>query len=152
MSSTSATASRRRWTRRTCACWWMRCTGLGRHRRASMELKEFVRITLEQIVEGAALAQDGIKKKGGIINPSRLSFQKDGHWNNYSSPIPQEVLFDVGLTTSDKSGSAEGVGVFLGGINLGKKNDAGAEQIAVTRVRFAIPLVLPPGEALAKAP
>ena len=115
-----------------------------------MELKEFVKITLEQIVEGAALAQESIKQRGGIVNPSNMSYQRDGSWNVYEHAIPQEVVFDVGLTSTDKSGSAEGIGVFLGSINLGKRNETGAEQVAVTRVRFTIPIVLPPGDDLIK--
>jgi hypothetical protein len=113
-----------------------------------MELKEFVKVTLEQIVEGTALTQQSIKEKGGIVNPANMSFQKDGAWNNYSHAMPQEVVFDVGLTSIDKSGSTEGIGVFLGSINLGKKNDLGAEQVAVTKVRFTVPLVLPQGDRL----
>jgi hypothetical protein len=115
-----------------------------------VELKDFIKATLEQIVEGATLAQASIKGRGGIINPSNMSFQKDGQWNNYSHAMPQEVVFDVGLTSTDKSGSAEGIGVFLGSINLGKKNEATAEQVAVTKVRFSVPLVLPPGAELLK--
>ena len=113
-----------------------------------MELKDFIKATLEQIVEGAALAQESIKKRGGIVNPSNMSFQKDGNWNNYNHAMPQEVVFDVGLTSTDKSGSTEGIGVFLGSISLGKKNEIGVEQVAVTKVKFAVPLVLPPGEKL----
>lgn len=113
-----------------------------------MELKDFIKTTLEQIVEGTALAQQSIKTKGGIINPSNMSFQKDGTWNNYNHAMPQEVMFDVGLTSTDKSGSTEGIGVFLGSISLGKKNDFGVEQVAVTKVKFTVPLVLPPGEKL----
>jgi hypothetical protein len=33
----------------------------------------------------------------------------------------QNVEFDVALTSTDKTGSTEGVGVFLGGVSLGKK-------------------------------
>ena len=113
-----------------------------------MELKEFIKTTLEQIVEGAASAQQAIKAKGGIVNPSNMSFQKDGAWNSYNHAMPQEVVFDVGLTSTDKSGSTEGIGVFLGSISLGKKNDVGIEQVAITKVKFVIPLVLPPGEKL----
>ena len=69
-----------------------------------MELKEFVKITLEQIVEGAALAQERIKQHGGIVNPSNMSYQRDGSWNVYEHAMPQEVAFDVGLTSTDKSG------------------------------------------------
>ena len=113
-----------------------------------MELKDFVKATLEQIVEGAALAQESIKSKGGIVNPSSMSFQKDGAWNNYDHSMPQEVVFDVGLTSTDKSGSTEGIGVFLGSISLGKKNDGSVEQVAISKVKFTVPLVLPPGEKL----
>ena len=113
-----------------------------------MELKLFVKETLEQIVEGAKLAQESIKESGGIVNPSNMRFHKDGSWNHYDHAMPQEVIFDVGLTETDKSGSTEGIGVFLGSINLGKKNDVGTEQMAITKVKFTIPLVLPPGEKL----
>lgn len=111
-----------------------------------MELKDFVKNTLEQIVEGVASAQENIKEKGANINPISLSYTKDGEYNRFDHAMPQDVLFDVGLTSTDKSGSTEGIGVFLGGIKLGKKNDVGVEQIAVTKVKFTVPLVLPPGE------
>ena len=113
-----------------------------------MELRDFVKATLEQIVEGVASAQESINSRGGVVNPSNMSFQKDGAWNLYNHAMPQEVVFDVGLTATDKRGSAEGIGVFLGSINLGKKNEAGVEQVAVTKVRFSVPLVLPPGAKL----
>jgi len=113
-----------------------------------MELKQFVKATLEQIVEGAVLAQEAIGEHGGVINPSSVRYKKDGEWNVYDHAMPQDVVFDVGLTSSDKSGSSEGIGVFLGSISLGKKNDSGAEHVAVSKVQFTIPLVLPPGASL----
>lgn len=114
-----------------------------------MDLKDFVKVTLEQIVEGVAEAQKSIQARGGIVNPSTQQYQKDGAWNTYQHAMPQEVVFDVGLTTSDKKGSSEAVGVFLGSINLGKKNDSGLEHVAVTKVKFSVPIVLPPGNKLA---
>jgi len=113
-----------------------------------VELRDFVRATLEQIVDGAADAQQAIRLKGGNVNPTSMSFQKDGSWNSYSHAMPQEVVFDVALTATDKRGSSEGIGVFLGSINLGKKNETGVEQVAITKVKFSVPLVLPPGEKL----
>ena len=117
-----------------------------------MELKEFVKITLEQIVEGVALAQDSIATRGGTVNPSNMAFTKDGTRTSYSHAMLQEVVFDVGLTSTNKSGTSEGIGVFLGSISLGKKNDSTAEQLAVTRVHFTVPLALPPGAGLIKRP
>ncbi len=75
-------------------------------------------------------------------------FNKDGEYNNYRHAMPQDVVFDVGLTSTDKSGSSEGIGVFLGSVSLGKKNDVGTEDVAVTKVKFTVPLVLPPGKSM----
>jgi hypothetical protein len=111
-----------------------------------MELKDFVKATLEQIVEGVVNAQDSIESHGASINPTSLRYTKDGQNNNFEHAMPQDVVFDVGLTSTDKSGSSEGIGVFLGSISLGKKNDKGAESVAVTKVKFTVPLVLPPGK------
>jgi hypothetical protein len=115
-----------------------------------LELRDFVKATLEQIVDGAAEAQMAIAAKGGIVNPTSMSYQKDGSWNTYNHAMPQEVVFDVALTATDKRGSSEGIGVFLGSISLGKKNDTGVEQVAITKVKFSVPLVLPPGTGLIK--
>jgi len=115
-----------------------------------MELKDFVKVTLEQIVEGVALAKESIDSHGGTINPTDVTFKKDGSFNRYEHAMPQEVTFDVGLTSADKSGSSEGIGVFLGSINIGKKNQTGVEHVAVTKVNFTVPLVLPPGKSMSE--
>ena len=115
-----------------------------------MELKDFIKETLEQIVDGVSNASESIKSKGGVINPSSMSFTKDGQYNNFPHVMPSNVEFDVGLTATDKTGSTEGIGVFLGAINLGKKNEAGLETVAITRVKFTVPLVLPAGAALSE--
>ena len=116
-----------------------------------MELKNFVKATLEQIVLGVGEAQITLAKHGASANPTNAGFTKDGHWNQYNHAMPQDVVFDVALTSTDKSGSSEGIGVFLGSINLGKKNNSGNEAVAVTKVKFTVPLVLPPGNKLMKS-
>ena len=54
----------------------VRQVGLELHMRSQMELKDFVRVTLEQIVEGAALAQDTISARGGIVNTRDKAHQR----------------------------------------------------------------------------
>ena len=115
-----------------------------------MELKEFIQITLQQIVEGVANAQKETAPIGAVINPSGVGYTQNGQWNRYDHAMPYAVEFDVGLTTTDKKGASEGIGVFLGSINLGKKNDSGVENIAITKVKFTVPLVLPAGASLVK--
>lgn len=113
-----------------------------------MELKDFIRQTLEQIVEGVSSARSHVEDRGGTINPTSITFRRDGEWNNFNSGMPQNVEFDVGLTSVDKKGATEGIGVFLGSVSLGKKNESGLEHTAVTRVRFSVPLVFPKGKDL----
>lgn len=113
-----------------------------------MELKDFVRMTLEQIVDGVSAAEAAIAERGGNINPSSVQFQQNGTWTTYRHAMPQDVVFDVGLTSTGKTGSSEGIGVFLGSINLGKKNESAVEEVAITKVRFTVPLVLPPGKPM----
>jgi hypothetical protein len=115
-----------------------------------MELKDFIKETIIQIIDGVVDAQATISKHGAEINPKKVQFKEAGQNNYFNSGKPQMIEFDVGLTSIQKSGSAEGVGVFLGAISLGKKNDEGAEHTAVSRIKFNLPLVLPsgPGEYL----
>ncbi len=115
-----------------------------------MELKDFVKLTLEQIVEGVAEAQASVSARGGVINPGNMNYHQEGKWNSFDHAMPQQVNFDVGLTSTGKAGSSEGIGVFLGSINLGKRNDSSSENVAVTRVQFTVPLVLPAGGDLVK--
>lgn len=113
-----------------------------------MELKNFITETIENIVEGVAAAQKSIKDKGAKINPKSVQFRENGQWNNHNSGMPRFVEFDVGLISANKSGSSEGIGVFLGSVSLGKKNDQGAEHTAITRIKFSVPLVLPSGDGV----
>jgi acyl-CoA thioesterase len=108
-----------------------------------MELNKFIQNTLKQIIEGVAESQTYAREKGAIINPSHVSFQKDGKSNRHVSAMPQDVQFDVGLTSTNTEGSNEGIGVFLGAINLGKNNKESNEVSAVTKVKFTVPIVLP---------
>lgn len=111
-----------------------------------MELKEFIKETITQIVEGVVEAQRQIATHGAEINPKKVEFKEAGQYNYHNNGKPHYVEFDVGLTSTQKSGSTEGIGVFLGSISLGKKNDDGAEHSAVSRIKFSLPLVLPSGE------
>ncbi len=110
-----------------------------------MELKDFIKETVTQIVDGVVEAQAAIGQHGAEINPKKVQFKEAGQLNYHNSGKPQMVEFDVGLTSIQKTGSAEGIGVFLGSISLGKKNDQGTEHAAVSRIRFSLPLVLPSG-------
>ena len=113
-----------------------------------MELKDFVQTTIEQIVEGVSEAQKSVTKLNATINPSKMEYYEKGSTNIYNHPLPQIVEFDIALESISKSGGTEGIGVFLGSINLGKKNDKSAENTSLSKVKFTVPLVLPSGGSI----
>ena len=108
-----------------------------------MELRAFVQATIQQIIDGITDAQNSSKESGAIINPAVLRYKKDGQFNAFHQGMPTSVEFDVALVSTEKKGSTEGIGVFLGGVSLGKKNDSGAELVSHTKVRFTVPILLP---------
>jgi hypothetical protein len=116
---------------------------LGRTKETFVELKDFIKETLQQIVEGVVAAQKQTAQNGAAISPANVVYKEDGQWNTFRDGVPQDVEFDVGLTSTGKRGTSEGVGVFLGSINLGKKNESGSEHIAVTRVKFSVTVLFP---------
>lgn len=73
-----------------------------------MELKDFIKETITQIIEGVVEAQAQIHQHGAEINPKKVQFKEAGQNNYYNSGKPQYVEFDVGLTSIQKSGSSEG--------------------------------------------
>ncbi len=52
-----------------------------------MELREVVKATIEQIVEGAATAREAVSARGAMINPAGVQLQKDGTWNTYNDSM-----------------------------------------------------------------
>jgi hypothetical protein len=111
-----------------------------------VDLSEFVKVTLCQIIDGVTAAQAVAKEKGGNINPTNVLYQRDGQWNRDQVGRVVDVQFDVALTSSDGTATSEGIGVFLGTINLGAKGSSEAKSVAQTSVKFMVPLMLPPGQ------
>ena len=73
---------------------------------------------MNSIIEGVSKSQEFAKQNGATINPSGLQFKRDGQLNYHETAMPQDVVFDVGLTSTSVDGSTEGIGVFLGGLSI----------------------------------
>ena len=74
-----------------------------------MELHEFIRETLSQIITGITEAQqsDAVMKTTAAIVPTGQGLTDDGKLN-------QEVQFDVAVTTQSGIETKGGIGVFVG--------------------------------------
>jgi hypothetical protein len=113
-----------------------------------MELKEFVKQTLCQIVEGVKEAQAAVTGHGGAVNPrfsrgAPSEFSSHGFMQTHTGGFAQFVQFDVALTATEGTGTKGGVGVVTGMFNLGSAGESKAENTSLSHVKFSVPLSLP---------
>jgi hypothetical protein len=113
-----------------------------------MKLKDFVAETLKEIVDGVADAQYHWSQKGGSVIPGGLEYSdKAGPGALYDVPSgrPVQVIeFDVAVTTEEGTGTEGGIGVFVGAVALGSKGKSDASMTTVNRIKFSVPVLLPP--------
>lgn len=107
-----------------------------------MELKEFVRSTLLEIVEGVSEAQKALIEGGStaLINPGASQDLKraivDGR------PMLQQVEFDVAVTVTETSEMGIGGRLSIVAASIGTQRGRSAESSEVSRVRFHVPITL----------
>lgn len=113
-----------------------------------MNLKDFIAETLAQIVDGVKEAQSRAAQVGATINPpiSTEASLAIKHGIVYArGEAAQFVQFDVALTATEGSGTKGGIGVVVGAFTLGSTGQSQTENSSLSRVKFSVPLVLPPG-------
>lgn len=111
-----------------------------------MELKEFIRETISQITEGVIESQKEMKEKGfGVVNPPEVINTDYQGRRSHGISNPSFVEFEVSLTNAESSESKSGIGVLLGSINIGTGNKNESKDIALTKVKFSIPIIYSPG-------
>ncbi|KKK69553.1 hypothetical protein LCGC14_2932880 [marine sediment metagenome] len=114
-----------------------------------MELREFVKETLVQIIKGIEDAQSETKKTGAVISPSRGKLAPDTQDKvllSKSGGILEGVAFDVAVTASDTSEKGGGVGIFVWAVGAGVKGKSEIPNAAVSRIQFNVPVILPKGK------
>jgi hypothetical protein len=107
-----------------------------------MQLEEFVRDTIRQVILGIQAARDGLQQDGiwAAINPVwKDSVLGPGH--------VLQMEFDVAVTVAEGSQTEVGGGLKLGiqvvGLGLGAKDKSSTETSSVSRVKFSVPYIPP---------
>lgn len=112
-----------------------------------MELQEFIRAALVSIVRGEESAQAELKSSKATINPEGFRTQLALEQLKESPPFTN-VEFEVAVEVknSNERGGSTGikVAVFSMGVD-GKKNDSASH---LSRLKFNMPVHLPPGAVL----
>ncbi|MDA0813824.1 MAG: hypothetical protein O3C21_15715 [Verrucomicrobia bacterium] len=103
-----------------------------------MELHEFVRETLSQIIKGISEAQnsEAITKSTAAIVPVGQGIDDDKNLN-------QEVQFDIAVTAQSGTETKGGVGIFVGPVTLGSAGKSQQSTDSMNRIKFAVPVYLP---------
>jgi hypothetical protein len=116
-----------------------------------MELKTFISTALTQIVEGIVEAQKAAGEHDAYVNPGGLSrsgslrnFNKNPLWDNSNSNFARTVMFDVAVTVEEESHTRAKIGVVSGLLNAGAGGESGNKEVAFSRIRFSVPVLLPP--------
>ena len=111
-----------------------------------MELKDFVSITVVQLIDGLNAAIEYGKANNAIVNPSgHLMFAEGAKFGREikKGDTIHIIDFDLSVVTSEGGSTEGGLGVFIAPITLGAK--AKQEDVITTenRISFSIPVILP---------
>ncbi len=108
-----------------------------------MELKEFIKTALTEIVEGVSEASEEAGKHGATIGSTELyGYLKEAKVTTNVDSLPvSQVDFDIALTEAKKSDTKGGIGVHLGALKLGSDGSSHNENGSHSRIKFSVPIV-----------
>ena len=110
-----------------------------------MELREFVRSTLLEIVAGVSEAQEALIEGGstGVINPPASGNINRPEYRGTGSRLLEMVEFDVALTVTETSDKGLGGRLSIAAASIGTQRGTSIENSEVSRIQFQVPIVLP---------
>ena len=102
-----------------------------------MDLKEFTKQTLVQIVEG-------VKEANNIIANNNAHIHVSNNRCDYGKQYPiTNVDFDVAITATETEGANGGGGLKVASLlSIGGGVESKSENQTVSRIKYTIPLVL----------
>jgi hypothetical protein len=122
-----------------------------------MELKQFIKESLGQILEGVSQAEREANYNGMSINPSFAHYTQPNaaKFIGENHKLPVDVIvdiegriivmvdFDVAVTATEGTGTKGGIGVFVGAVGLGSQGQSTKANTSETRIKFRVPVILP---------
>lgn len=115
-----------------------------------MELKDFIKETLSQIIDAVSETQEKYKDKHVLICPDDIQSEKgeyyignESHYEYYNRKTKvQNIEMDIAISVTEKEGNKSGIGIAKI-INVGTSSENAIQNESVSKIKFSIPLVLP---------
>ena len=110
-----------------------------------MELQEFIKTALTEIVAGVAEASELTRVHGGKAGSMKLygNVEDNKIMTDENSRPVTPVEFDIALAEASSKDTKGGIGVYLGTIGLGSQGALHGEASTHSRIKFTVPVVLP---------
>ena len=111
-----------------------------------IDLEDFVAQSLGSMVRGVQKAQNELANTEAVINPEGTA-QRIALEEEFSTPprFP-EIEFEVGVVVSKAAGGKTGFKVSVPCFSLDAGADGSHSTAVTNRLRFTIPVMLPPGQ------
>ena len=110
-----------------------------------MELDEFVTMVLKSIVTAIRDAQ-AIEGVGAFVVPSRIgghSYAKHPRVSVEARLSSTIIDFDIAVTAEDSTSTSGGGGLKVAGIGASLDGESSSSDKRVSRIQFAVPILLP---------
>ena len=118
-----------------------------------MNLQEFIKTALTEIIAGVAEASQTAQEHGGSVGSMKLyGWVKENKVLTNDNGLPvATVEFDIALAELNSKDTKGGIGVYLGAVGLGSQGASHGEASTHSRLKFSVPVVLPTAKKLDKA-
>ena len=114
-----------------------------------IQLQDFVKETIVQIVNGVKAAQEARRGTKARVNPRGLTYpttadNKQGRrWDFGTAQYAEDIEFDVAVAAAEGTETKGGVGVVAAIFALGAQGKSDASSSTVSRIKFTVPVFLP---------
>ena len=113
-----------------------------------MDVKSFVSATLRQVLEGVQDAQSFALEVGAAVNPLLSSAGSVPLPVSETGQTVYSVDFDIAVTTESVASKEGGAGIKVASfVDFGAKGSSQDRAQSVSRVRFTVPICMPPDKA-----
>lgn len=115
-----------------------------------MELKEFIKESLSQIIDAVVDTQDKYKETNVLICPDDIQGENNNlyirdenlyQFYNRNTRV-QNIEMDIAISVTEKEGNKSGLGIAKI-INAGISSENAQQNESISKIKFSIPIVLP---------